>query len=359
MNETAAMRRALALAWKGWGRVQPNPLVGAVLLAHGKKIAEGYHAEFGGPHAEIVALEQAGRAKGATLVVTLEPCNHHGKTPPCTEALIAAGITRVVFAARDPSDAARGGARRLAEGGIEVEGGLMATEAAAQNALFLGTETRTDRPFVALKVATSLDGFVADEQGNSQWISGKEARDWVQWLRAGFGALAVGRRTAERDDPLLTVRGQVEPRVPPSRVVISRGGRIAPHLRLVKTAREIPTILLATGRDLPAARSLAGIQLMPADGLLAAVRSLRERGGIRTMLVEGGGEVAGALLESGLVDRIYWVQSPILLGKGTAAFGDRPGQLLEVAARWTVTERRALGADTLLVVDREPCSPVS
>jgi diaminohydroxyphosphoribosylaminopyrimidine deaminase/5-amino-6-(5-phosphoribosylamino)uracil reductase len=217
------MRRALELAWRGWGRVSPNPLVGAVLLGRDGVVAEGWHAEFGGPHAEVNALRVAGdKAHGATLVVTLEPCAHQGKTPPCTDAIRAAGIRRVVAALRDPDSDAGGGAAILKRAGIETDFGLLAAEAAGQNAAFLSTRLQTDRPFVALKLATSIDGRIADVGGGSQWISGTEAREHVHWLRAGFDAIAVGGTTALTDNPQLTVRGDVTPRRPPVRVVFDR-----------------------------------------------------------------------------------------------------------------------------------------
>src|SRR6266513_3544340 len=225
-REPDAMGRALELAWRGWGRVSPNPIVGAVVLRGNDIVAEGWHAEFGGPHAELNALHAAGdKARGATLVVTLEPCAHHGKTPPCTDAIRAAGVRRVVAAVRDPDVEARGGVEVLKRAGIETQIGLLAAEAAAQNAPFLFTRQQTDRPFVALKLATSIDGRIADAGGRSQWISGPEARDHVHWLRAGFDAIAVGGTTALMDNPQLTARG-LTPRKPPVRIVFDRRARL-------------------------------------------------------------------------------------------------------------------------------------
>jgi diaminohydroxyphosphoribosylaminopyrimidine deaminase/5-amino-6-(5-phosphoribosylamino)uracil reductase len=334
MTEREAMARALDLAWRGWGRVQPNPLVGAVIHDGAMAIAEGWHAEYGDRHAEVAALESAGnRARGATLVVTLEPCAHMGRQPPCTDAILAAGIRRVVAALPDPNPVARGGADLLRQAGIDVELGLLADEAAAQNAAFLHRFHGAERPFVALKLATSLDGRIADRAGHSRWISGAEARDYVQWLRAGFDAIAVGGRTARLDDPALTVRGHVQPRVPPTRVVFDRRGELPASLTLLRAADQIPTLVLST--ELP-----------------EALRELHAQG-VATLLVEGGGRLAGALLAAGLVDRYYWIQSPLWLGDaGVPAIAGLPGSLLGDAARWSVVERRSLGADTLLVVDR-------
>jgi diaminohydroxyphosphoribosylaminopyrimidine deaminase/5-amino-6-(5-phosphoribosylamino)uracil reductase len=177
------MARALALARRGWGRVAPNPLVGAVLLRDGEVIGEGYHAEYGESHAEVAALGDCPDPTGATMVVSLEPCNHAGKTPPCTDAILRAGVSRVVLPLRDPTPQAGGGADELREAGVEVDEGLMREEAAALNAPFLWAQQRPDRPFIALKVASSLDGLLADESGRSKWISGAEAREYATALR--------------------------------------------------------------------------------------------------------------------------------------------------------------------------------
>ncbi len=361
MNELEAMDRALALALRGWGQVSPNPLVGAVLLRDGQVVGEGYHAEFGGPHAEVAALASCGDPKGATCVVTLEPCAHHGKTPPCANALISAGVRRVVAAIRDPNPEARGGLEVLQRAGIEIDAGCRQEAAAALNAPFLWGAVRPDRPFVALKIATSLDGFIADAAGRSQWISGDEAREYAHWLRAGFDAIGVGRRTADADDPQLTARGTVTPRVPPRRVVFARSGRVREDLRLVRTAAQVPTIVVTAPqvRDRTAGRlSGTGVQIVGAEGVTAALSALRALG-IRSILVEGGSTLAAELLGRDLVDRLYLIQAPLWLGTGMPAFGPRDAVPLESARSWVVTERRALGRDSLLVVDRELCLAAS
>jgi diaminohydroxyphosphoribosylaminopyrimidine deaminase/5-amino-6-(5-phosphoribosylamino)uracil reductase len=348
------MARAIELAWQGWGRVAPNPLVGAVVLRDGQVIAEGHHAEFGDRHAEAVALGAAGEgARGATLVVTLEPCAHQGKQPSCTDAVLRAGVRRVVAAVAEPNPAAAGGAELLRQHGVEVEIGLLKERAAAQNAAFLHAQGARRRPFVALKLATSLDARIADREGRSQWISGPDARAWVQWLRAGFDALAVGGTTARVDDPSLTVRGSVVPRRAPRRIVFGRSSRISSDAALARTAHETPTtIFVAPGTGAAqAALTTAGVDVRETKSLAAALATLREEG-IESVLVEGGGQLAGALLAEDLVDRLYWVQSPVWLGDGVPAVTGLPGTSLELAPRWRVVERRALGEDTLLVVDR-------
>ena len=361
MTEQDAMDRALSLAMRGWGQVAPNPLVGAVLMRDGHVIGEGFHAAFGEPHAEVQALAACPEATGATCVVNLEPCAHVGKTPSCVDALAAAGVARVVFAVRDPDPQAGGGADRLRAAGVEVEDGVCRQAATALNAPFLWTHVRPGRPFIALKLTSSLDGFVADAQGRSQWLSGTTAREYVHWLRAGFDAIGVGRRTAEIDDPQLTVRGEIEPRVTPRRVVFARDGAVSPQLSLVESASQVPTVVFTSANAASRARRELGgtsVAVQIAESLLDAVQQLREQG-VRAMLVEGGGMVATALLEADLVDRLYWIQAPVWLGTGSPAFGPRGLTLLGDAQPWTVTERRDLGPDTLLVVDRELCSPVS
>jgi diaminohydroxyphosphoribosylaminopyrimidine deaminase/5-amino-6-(5-phosphoribosylamino)uracil reductase len=362
LDERQAMERALGLAWRGWGRVHPNPLVGAVLVRDARIVGEGFHAEFGALHAEAVALAAAGTAaRGATMCVTLEPCAHVGKQPPCADALITAGVRRVAVAIPDPNPAAAGGGAHLSAAGIDVEFGLCAAQAAMQNAIFLHAFRSTGRPYVALKLATSMDAKIADPEGRSRWISGPEAREYVHWLRAGFDAIGAGGRTAAVDDASLTVRGAVEPRVPPVRVVFDRSLQLTPASVLARTARDHRTIVLTAPARLPFAKGLAalGVELVPADDLASALETLHGLG-IRSLLVEGGGRLASALIEADAVDRFHWIQSPLLLGDAAvSAFAGLAATPLASAERWTLVERRALGADSLLVLDREPCLPGS
>lgn len=350
------MERAIALAWNGWGRVHPNPMVGAVLLRDGETLSEAWHTEYGQEHAEVVGLREAGaRGRGATLVVSLEPCSHRGKQSPCTEAILAGGVRRVVFGSNDPNPEAGGGAAWLVAHGVEVSAFPAADAVARQNAPFFHRFRHPDRPFVAVKLATSVDGRVADYSGRSRWLSGPVARQWVHWLRAGFDAVAVGGRTARADDPSLTVRGLVAPRTPPRRIVFDRSGDLSGASQLLSTAREVPVTVVAEralGRDAAAGLADSGVDLLVATGLKEAMARLRE-GGIESVLVEGGGRLAGRLLGEGLVDRFYWVQCPLWLGEeGIHAFAGLASPLLEQASRWQVVERKPLDLDTLLVLDR-------
>jgi diaminohydroxyphosphoribosylaminopyrimidine deaminase/5-amino-6-(5-phosphoribosylamino)uracil reductase len=357
------MRRALDLARRGWGRVAPNPLVGAVVLRDGAVLGEGFHEEFGGPHAEVHALTRVGAAaRGATLVVTLEPCAHAGKTPPCTDAILAAGVRRVVAAIRDPDPQAGGGLEILRGQGVVTDLGLLAEEAAALNAPFLFAREQRTRPFVALKLATSIDGRIADRDGHSRWVSGPEARDYAHWLRAGFDAIAVGGTTALRDNPQLTVRGAVVPRKPPVRLVFDRRAMLNTGVTLVRTAREVPTWVVSSPQAPETSVSLlesAGVRVTRPESLGAGLAQLREAG-IHSVLCEGGGALGAKLLVEGLVDRLYWIQAPVWLGDGAVpAFPGVPATPLDQAPRWVPVERRALGPDTLLVVDRRLCLPAS
>lgn len=349
------MQRALELALRGWGRVHPNPLVGAVVLAGGEVVGEGYHAEFGGPHAEAIALAAAGgRARGATLVTTLEPCSRLAKQPACADLIIAAGVRRVVIGMADPNPAQTGGAERLRSAGLEVEIGLLQAEVERQNPVFIRNCLANARPFVAVKLATTLDHRIADAAGHSRWISGDEARDWVHWFRAGFSAIGVGGRTAQVDDPMLTVRGAVEPRVSPTRVVFLGGRKLNWDSNLVRTAREVPTVVVSDqiGSTDSAALAERGVTVLRGGSLPDVMTTLKHQG-LDSIVIEGGGRLTGQLLTDGLIDRFAWIVSPVWLGDGgvPATRGYDAGSLLQ-AERWVVTERRPLGQDTLLVFDR-------
>ncbi|HET6231137.1 MAG TPA: bifunctional diaminohydroxyphosphoribosylaminopyrimidine deaminase/5-amino-6-(5-phosphoribosylamino)uracil reductase RibD [Longimicrobiaceae bacterium] len=351
------MRRALDLAVRGWGRVAPNPMVGCVIVRDGNVVGEGWHTEYGEPHAEVEALRAAGdAARGATAYVTLEPCSHFGKTPPCTDALIAPGVSRVVYAAADPNPKAAGGASVLRDAGIEVTGGVEEQAARDVNAVFFHAHGNYARPFIALKLALTLDSRIADRDRRSVWITGEEARAEVHRLRAGFDAIGVGIGTAEADDPQLTVRGPLQPRKPPIRVVFDRHLMLQPDSYLARTAAQVPVIdfceFVPTGGRLNAMDD-AGVIVLPGDGLTDWLWMLRQEGA-RSLLVEGGAGLAGSLLDAEVVDRLYIFYAPVLLGpQGLDAFGRIGSPAIHEAHRWRRLDTQAFGADTLITLARE------
>lgn len=354
------MRHALELAPRGWGRTAPNPMVGAVIVNGGRAVGEGWHTEYGAPHAEVEALRQAGdAARGATAYVTLEPCSHHGKTPPCTDALIAAGVRRVVYAASDPNPKARGGGDVLREAGIEVRGGVEEQAARDQNAVFFHTHSAEGvrRPFVALKLALSADAKIGDRDRGSVWITGEEARAETHRLRAGFDAVAVGIGTALADDPQLTARGSIIPRIPPARVVFDRQLRLPAASKLAQTAGEAPVVVVA-GADASAEREraleAAGVRVLRAPGGVEQTLETLREAGFRSMFVEGGAEIAGALLAAGVVDRLYLFYAPVFLGpRGLDPFAALESPPIDQARRWRRVDTQAFGADTLVTLARE------
>lgn len=321
------MRRALELAGRGEGRVEPNPMVGAVITAaggDGRIVGEGWHDRFGGPHAEPVALVAAGpQARGGTLYVTLEPCCHHGKTPPCTDAIIAAGIGRVVAAVEDPFPAVGGGGiAALRQAGIVVETGLLAAEALRLTAAYRKL-VGTGMPWVIGKWAMSLDGLAAAPPGADRWISSAESRAIVHALRGRVDGIVVGIGTAVVDDPLLTARpaGSREP----LRIVLDSGARLPRSSQLVRTARDVP-LLVAVGPDAAADRiaalRAAGCEVWLAEGddHAARLRSLLRELGRRRMtnlLVEGGPAVLRSLFATSLIDEVWAFVAPKILGSTT------------------------------------------
>lgn len=322
------MRRALDLAERGWGRVSPNPLVGAVVVApQGDVVGEGWHEGPGTPHAEVMALTAAGdAASGATVVCTLEPCNHFGRTPPCTRALIEAGVARVVVAATDPHlDGDAPGLAELRVAGIEVEVGVLEDDARRQNAAF-ERHVITGRPFVILKSAASLDGKTAAVDGSSQWITSEEARADAQHLRAWADAIVVGSRTVLDDDPALTLRDPRWPDArPPLRVIVDSAGRTPITARVFDD--EAPTLVATTERapeDRVEAwiRAGAGVLLLDRDATgsvdLDALQHALGKRDVQGVLVEGGATVAWSFVRDRLVDRVVLYVAPKILGGASA-----------------------------------------
>jgi diaminohydroxyphosphoribosylaminopyrimidine deaminase/5-amino-6-(5-phosphoribosylamino)uracil reductase len=347
--DDAFMRRALLLAARGAGHVAPNPMVGALVVREGAVVGEGWHAQFGGPHAEVVALAAAGAAaKGATVYVTLEPCAHHGKTPPCTGALLASGVTRVVFAAADPNPVAAGGAQWLRDAGVSVQGGVLREEAEELMAPFLHVARGAVRPFVTLKLALSIDGAIVGA-GRRGWLTGAESRRAVHELRALADAVAVGIGTVLADDPALTVREGAAPRVAPVRVVFDRQARLPVESVLARTVVDVPVVVLTDGSHPVGEAQLRerGVEVVPVGTVSEALAFLRKRG-VQHLLVEGGATLATALLEAKHVDRLITFQAPVILGAGAlAAFATLPGQESDQATRLRVVARRELGDDLM------------
>lgn len=347
--DSTAMRRAIALAARGLGSTSPNPVVGCVILdADGRPAGEGFHQRAGGPHAEIHALRAAGeKARGGTAYVTLEPCNHTGRTGPCAQALIEAGVSRVVYAVADPNPQATGGADTLRAAGVKAEQGLLADEAEAGNAAWL-TSVRLGRPYVLWKYAATLDGRIAAADATSRWITSPESRADVHRLRAEADAVVVGSGTARTDDPQLGVRG-VEGAVQPLRVVVDTGAdAVRPGARvldgtaptLVAVAEDADTGHLPEGTVLRLPRAATGRGLdIPA--LLAALHAR----GVRSVLLEGGPTLAGAFVAAGTVDKVVGYLAPVLLGAGPAALADAGISTIAQALRLDVTETVRIGPD--------------
>ena len=335
-NDEAVMRRALELAAYGEHTASPNPMVGCVLVRDGEIVGEGFHERPGGPHAEVVALRAAGAAAaGATAYVTLEPCAHQGRTPPCTEALIEAGVARVVLAVADPNPVAAGGSAQLRAAGIDVEVGLLADEAHRLNEVFFHG-LRTQRPFFVVKAAVSLDGRIAAADGTSQWLTGKPARERVHALRAAVDAVVVGSQTVLTDNPQLTGRRPGYRGEQPLRVVLDRRGRVGADANVCD--RSAPTLLYAGGLDrLP--------------------QTLWDRG-VRSALVEGGAHVSGSFVRAGLADKLLVHVAPVLLGPAGRAMidGEWPTTLTEVP-RARLDNVEQVGDTAVLTLYPQPHNP--
>ena len=326
------MRQALAIARYATGRTSPNPMVGAVILRDGRIVGQGWHRKAGTPHAEINALQQAGElARGATMYVTLEPCSHHGRTGPCADAVIAAGIKKVVVAMNDPNPLVAGqGIGKLREAGIEVVEGVLAAEAAKLNEVFIKWIS-TKLPFVVLKSAMSLDGKIAAHTGHSQWITGPESRQRVQELRDSYDAILVGIGTVLADNPSLTTRLSYKGKNP-IRIIIDSMARTPLDAQVV-TDGLAPTIIVVTP-DAPQER----VNALREQGIEILFVELKEKGvdlrqtfevlarrEITSILIEGGASINGSVMEEQLVDKIYWFIAPKIIG-GQGALGPVGGQ---------------------------------
>ena len=355
--ELNVMRSALALARRGPGRVWPNPAVGCVIARDGRVVGRGWTQPGGRPHAETEALARAGAAAhGATAYVTLEPCCHWGRTPPCADALIAAGVRRVVIACEDPDPrVAGGGLAALRAAGLSVEAGLCAAEAADINAGFF-QRIRLGRPLVTLKLATSLDGRIATATGQSRWITGPAARERAHLLRATHDAVLVGPGTALADDPLLTCRLPGLEDRSPVRIVLDRSLRLPATLRLFTEARETPSWVVTSAVADPGRRAaleklgITVIAVEPdATGGLDLAATLRALGykGLTRLLVEGGGGLAASLLRAGLVDRLVWLHAPLLIGGDGIPAVAAVGLALDGAPRFERLSAETVGGDLL------------
>ncbi len=365
------------MAGRGWGRVHPNPMVGCVLTLDGERVGEGWHEEYGGPHAEVNAIRSAGEAaRGATAYVSLEPCSHHGQTPPCTEALLEAEVARVVFGAADPGDETSGGGELLAQAGVEVAGppADVQTFRDVDPVFFYTTQYR--RPYLALKLAVSLDGRIAARAGERTALTGDEANREVHRLRSGFDAVLVGGETARVDDPLLTVRFGMDPRIPPTRIVLDPSATLSPDASLFRPGSEAPVLIFATEAAsaehvdaledvgaqveiVPEVEARPHEEAVPQRGGGANLEKMLERCwslGIRSVLCEGGGRLATALTREELARRLYLFQAPLTLGsQGVPAFG--VGDSTPEGLGWSSSaEPIHFGPDVLFTYDYEGSS---
>jgi len=354
------MWMALDLARQGRGRTSPNPLVGAVVVQDTEVVGTGYHQAAGSPHAEIIALKKAGeKAQGATLYVNIEPCSHHGRTGPCTEAIIKAGISRVVAAVQDPNPIVSGrGFARLREAGIKVKEGVLEDKARRLNEVFLKYIT-TGLPFVGIKVAMSLDGKIGTMTGESHWITGEKSRQFVHRLRDQSDVIMVGIETVLKDDPRLTTRVDSGEGRDPVRVIVDSSARLPLDARLVENPSSAGTILAVTNQAPPnKCRALEdrGVEILTLPALRGRVdvtymmKKLAERE-LTTVLVEGGGTLNYSLLEQSLVDKLFVFIAPLIIGgvKSPTAFAGTGIESLKKA--WAVEdiEMKQFERDLLLI----------
>lgn len=323
MNDEHFMRMALELAGRGRGTTSPNPMVGAVVVKNGEVVGKGFHQFAGGPHAEVIAIDEAAeRAKGATLYVTLEPCNHSGRTPPCTHRIITSGLRRVVIGMKDPNPrVVGGGAEVLKAGGIDVTLGVGAEEARTLNEAFI-KHICTGRPYVIAKCAATLDGRIATRTGDSKWITGESARRFVHELRHSVDAILVGSGTIAADDPLLTTRLSDRPPKDPLRVILDTCLRISPRARVLTHTSSADTLVVAGDgvsqalKDRITRKGVRVIEVEARGGRIALSPLMDRLGsmGVTSVLIEGGSRVLASAFQAGIVDKLCFFFAPILFG---------------------------------------------
>lgn len=360
-NDTDYMKLALDLAARGRGYTSPNPMVGAVIVKDGKVVGRGWHQFAGGPHAEVNAIADAGElARGATLYVTLEPCNHFGRTPPCTKAVLSAGITRVVVAMNDPNPKVAGGGNQcLRENGIEVVSGICEAEAQKLNTFFI-KHVQTGRPYVILKCAATLDGKIATKTGDSKWVTGEAARAYVHELRHAVDGIMVGVNTIRADDPCLTARRGEKTSKNPVRIILDTRLSIPEDAKVLQ-AEAVSGTFVVTGKckDNAIRRKLIekGVRILDApvkDGRidLAALMDQLGQMGITSLLVEGGGQLSASVLRAGVVDRICFFYAPKILGGDGISLCSGPGpEKMDEAIRIKNVEISRLVEDILVEGD--------
>lgn len=350
------MQNALELAAKAVGRTNPNPAVGAVIVKDGHVVGEGFHKKAGTPHAEIHALNMAGEnARGSTVYVTLEPCSHYGKTPPCADALISAGVERVVIATQDPNPRVAGrGIKKLKDAGIDIVTGVLETEAQRLNEVFF-KYIQNNMPFVALKTAMTLDGKIATYTGDSKWISNELSRHYVHELRNIYDAILVGIGTVIKDDPMLNTRLDYADKKDPIRVIIDGNLEIPINSKIVKTSKNQRTIVFcAAGNNTEKCELLRlhNIQIIelgedpaniPLDKVLQILGSME----ICSLLVEGGGEINASFIQNRLIDKVYWFISPKILGgrQAPSPIGGQGVRYMDQAVKLNFIELNYFGED--------------
>ncbi len=358
MNDNDYMAMALELAAKGAGRVSPNPMVGAVVVRNGRMVGQGYHQVVGGPHAEVHALDDAGdKAVGATLYVTLEPCNHHGRTPPCTEKILGAGVKRVVVAMADPNPGVRGGGNAYLQAhGLEVTCGILEQEARRLNESFIKF-IQTGQPFVVLKMAATLDGRIATSRGDARWVTGDRARRVVHRMRHSMDAIMVGIGTVRADDPELTTRMPDDDGIDPIRLVLDTHLSMSPGARMLSRKSDAPTYLVCgpeTDQVRRKALSDAGARILELplrEGRIDMAHLVKRLGEmeISSLLIEGGAAVAGSALRSGIVDKVALFLAPKLLGGDGIPMCTGPGpEWMKQALNVENPTVERVGADILI-----------